>query len=239
MTAPGPEKGSRVDTATRPAEPPGAQGAGSLRIIPEDWIHPLDLDRYFDRRAPLEVDVGCGKGRFLLARAASHPHINFLGIERKLVRVRKVERKALRRGLSNIRLLRADAAYVVKYLIPPDIVSTYYIFFPDPWPKKRHHHHRIMDADFIRALHRTLRNGGAVHFATDHQPYFKEVERRLQSHPGFEIISPFTPADEEKTDFELLFAGRTLICRLSVRKVSSRGSDHTPSGLTPSGLQIL
>lgn len=214
-----PETGNEVTAVTPAGVLPKPRETGTLRVIPENWIHPLDIAGYFHRQARLEVDVGCGKGRFLLARAASHPQINFLGIERKLVRVRKVERKALRRGLRNIRLLRADAAYVVKYLIPPDTVSTFYIFFPDPWPKKRHQHHRIMDVDFIKALHRTLQGGGKVHFATDHQPYFQEVQRRLQSHAGFEIIAPFIPADEERTDFEVLFAGRTPISRLSVRKV--------------------
>jgi len=191
----------------------------TLRIIPDDWLNPLPLKTYFGRpAAPIEVDVGCGKGRFLLARAAAHPEVNFLGIERRLVRLRKVDRKALRRGLTNIRLLRADAAYVVKYLIPPAAITTYYIFFPDPWPKKRHHRHRIMDPDFVAALYRTLRPGGQVHFATDHLPYFEQVREILQHQRGFEPIPPFQPTQEEKTDFELLFEGRVTIGRFSVRK---------------------
>lgn len=190
----------------------------SLRIIPDDWLNPLPLHRIFARPGPIEVDVGCGKGRFLLARAAKHPEINLLGIERKLARLRKVDRKACRRKLYNIRLLRLDSSYAVRYLIPENSIQTYFIFFPDPWPKKRHYRHRIMDPDFIGALYRTLKEGGEVHFATDHMPYFEQVRELLQRHPGLEPISPYVPPDDEKTDFELLFTGRLPIGRFSVRK---------------------
>lgn len=190
----------------------------TFRIFPDDWLHPLPLERLYPASQPVEVDVGCGKGRFLLARAAAHPEINFLGIDRMLRRLRKVDRKAVRQGLANVRLLRCEAHYAVTYLLPAHAISTFYVFFPDPWPKKRHAHHRLFDPTFMDALHRTLVPGGAVHFATDHQPYFAAVREIVAADARFEFCPPFEPAPQERTDFELIFLPLTFIQRLSFRK---------------------
>jgi len=190
----------------------------SVRLYPRDWLGPLDLADAFPTRQPLEVDLGCGKGRFLLARASAHPETNFLGVDRMLKRIRKVDRKAVRRHLDNVRLVRVEAYYAVVYLIPPRSVRTYYIFFPDPWPKKRHHKNRLFNELFLEALDRTLEPEGSVHLATDHPPYFGEMEALLDADPRFLRIPPFVPAEPERTDFELLFVGRKLIHRYSLRR---------------------
>ncbi len=190
----------------------------SARIFPDSWLVPIPLARYFPREQPLEVDVGCGKGRFLLARAAAHPDVNHLGLDRMLKRVRKVDRKIYSRGLDNVRLLRMEAYYAVTYLMPPAAVRTYYIFFPDPWPKKRHLFNRLFDARFLDAVHRTLAPGGALHFATDHEPYFEPVRDLLRADARFREIAPFVLAPEERTDFELLFLPQKPIGRCSVVK---------------------
>lgn len=188
------------------------------RFFPENWLGPFGVEALFPRTAPFEVDVGCGKGRFLLARSAAHPEVNFLGIDRMLRRIRKVDKKAVRAGLGNIRLLRMDACYAVSFLIPPNCVSAYYIFFPDPWPKLKHHHNRLFDRRFMDALVRTLVPGGAIHFATDHLPYFDEVRDLIAADDRFEPIETFVPRDEEKTDFELMFIAHKPIGRCSFRK---------------------
>jgi tRNA (guanine-N7-)-methyltransferase len=190
----------------------------SLRIFPDDWLHPLPLERWFDPARPLEIDVGCGKGRFLLARAAAHPDTNLFGIDRMLRRIRKVDNRARRLGLANLRLLRMEAYYAVAYLLPAAAVTTYYIFFPDPWPKKRHHDHRLFNPLFMDALHRTLRPGGALHFSTDHQPYFEDVRAILAADARFEEIPAYEPSEEERTDFEVYYIRRTAIGRCSFRK---------------------
>jgi tRNA (guanine-N7-)-methyltransferase len=199
--------------------------SASVRIFPHDWLSPLPLDSIFGwdghvPRPPLEVDVGCGKGRFLLARATANPQADFLGIDRMLRRVRKVDNKARRLGLANIRLLRMEAYYAVAYLIPPMAVTTYYIFFPDPWPKKRHHEHRLFNPRFVEALHLTLAPGGKVHFTTDHLPYFGEVKAILSADLRFLEVEPFEPSEDERTDFERYYESRTPIGRLSLQKAS-------------------
>ncbi|HUN23861.1 MAG TPA: tRNA (guanosine(46)-N7)-methyltransferase TrmB [Anaerolineales bacterium] len=178
-----------------------------LQIQPEDWLAFLSLPDVFGTitaPSPLYIDLGSGKGRFLLATAATHPDIYYLGIERKLDRVRRTERKALRQGLMNIRLLRAEAVYTVRYLLPDDSVDLYYIFFPDPWPKRRHHKNRLFNqSEFMADLHRTLKPGGLVHFATDHLPYHAEVQANLAQDSRWQMVSPFLPSPNEQTDFEL------------------------------------
>lgn len=189
------------------------------RVIPENWVRPLPLDRWFPEGAsPLEVDVGCGKGRFLLARARRHPECRYLGIERMLGRLRKIDRKACRLGLANLRLLRLDAWYAVAYLMPAASVRTYYVFFPDPWPKARHAVHRFFDEGFAAGLHRSLEPGGVVHAATDHAPYFEAIEAALRVHGGFEPAPVLVPDEEEQTDFERLYLGRVPIGRCAFRK---------------------
>jgi len=192
--------------------------SASLRVIPENWINPIPWHIYFAQPQPLEIDVGCGKGRFLLARARAHPEINFLGIDRMLRRIRKVDNKARRARLNNIRLFRMEAYYAVAYLVPPECVQTYYIFFPDPWPKKRHHEHRLFNPRCMAAIHRALQPAGQLHFATDHGPYFDEVRELFRQDGRFAEIPAFEPTGEERTDFELYYAGKTEIGRLSVVK---------------------
>lgn len=189
------------------------------RIAVENVLEPLRLDGLFAHPGrPIEVDMGCGKGRFLVARAGAFRETNFLGVDRMLGRLRKIERRSARLGLDNVRLLRMDAFYATTYLIPTASVSTYYIFFPDPWPKVRHHRHRLFNAEYMNALHRTLAEGGTVHAATDHLPYFGEIASIVADDPRFELVPPFLPAEEERTDFELLFIEQKPIGRLSFRK---------------------
>ncbi len=189
----------------------------SQRFYPSSWLFPFSVTELFPDSRPLEVDVGCGKGRFLLEHAAAHPDVHFLGVDRMLRRIRKIDKKAVRNGLSNIRLLRMDAYYTVAYLIPPESVSTYYVFFPDPWPKKRHHGNRLFDPGFLDALNATLVPGGSLHFATDHLPYFEEVHALLKQDVRFEEMDAFEPPPSETSDFELLFKdkpiGRCSFCK--------------------------
>jgi tRNA (guanine-N7-)-methyltransferase len=188
-------------------------------ISPDSWTRELPAERLFERRQPLEVDIGCGKGRFLLARAAAAPTVDFLGIDRMLGRIRKLDRKILRAGLRNVRLLRIEASYALQRLLPPSSVSGFYIFFPDPWPKRRHHRRRLFGDVFVEALDRTLVPDGFVHVATDHLDYFKEVRERMRGDSRFEEIPAFEPSEEERTDFEVEFLRQNApIGRCSFRK---------------------
>lgn len=190
----------------------------TLRVMPDSWLDPYDFKHAFPHpERPLEIDIGSGKGRFLVARSGKYPEINFMGIERQLGRVNSSGRRCERAGRDNVRLFRMEGYYAINYLMPADYVATYYFFFPDPWPKERHHDHRLFNPSFMDALHRTLESGGCLHVATDHEPYFVEIHAMLQADSRFEEMEAFQPDDAERTDFELIFSHKK-IGRCSFRK---------------------
>ena len=187
----------------------------SLTSEPESYLVPateiaqsLPLDKLFPRRAPLHVDVGCGKGRFLLARSQRFPDIDFLGIDRLLVRLRKIEKKLIRQDVTNVRLVHMEASYTLGHMMPPGSVHTFYIFFPDPWPKRRHHRRRLINPSFLDALSHVLEPGGTIHFATDHLEYFRPAAACFRADARFSDVPAFSPTEEERTDFERLFTGQ-------------------------------
>ncbi len=181
------------------------------RVIPvADPTRPLPLETLFDPARPLEVEIGCGNGRFLAARAAADPAAQFLGIERMLGRVRKLDRKACRLGLTNLRVLRLEAFYTFYYLLPPHRVRTVYVLFPDPWPKRHHHNRRLFSPLFLDALWARLEVGGSVQVATDHADYFAEIRAVLSADARFEETAPAGRGPAEQTDFELRFRGQGL-----------------------------
>ncbi len=189
-------------------------------VVPDDAIlREEPLPGQFAKGNPLEVDVGSGKGRFILARAAEHPDVNYWGIERQYGRVYRTAKKAHKLGLQNVRLARVEAVNGITTLLPDHSITTFYIFFPDPWPKRRHHRRRLICPPFMDLLDRKLIDNGCVHFATDHQDYAEVVTRCFAEDERFESIEPFQPTEAERTDFELVFAGQSKpISRLSIRK---------------------
>ena len=181
------------------------------RVIPvTSLIEPLPIDTLFDPARPLEIEIGCGKGRFLTTRASKTPGTQYLGIERMLSRVRKLDSKACRLQLDNVRVLRLEAFYTFYYLLPLHRVRTVYVFFPDPWPKRHHHNRRLFSPLFLDALWTRLEVGGAVQVATDHPGYFEDIRTRLRADPRFREIPAMERAEDEQTEFEHIFRGQGL-----------------------------
>jgi tRNA (guanine-N7-)-methyltransferase len=176
----------------------------------------LDCPALYDLSRPLEVEVGCGKGRFLTRRAADHPDCEFLGIERMPERVRCFARKVARAKLDNARVLRLEALYTFHYLLPAHHARRVYVFFPDPWPKRRHQSHRLFGPLFLEALWHRLEEGGELQFATDHAAYFEAVEACFAEDaanrpaPRFARVPPMVRGEEAWTEFETLFRGQGL-----------------------------
>ncbi|HMO65286.1 MAG TPA: hypothetical protein PKE47_08720 [Verrucomicrobiota bacterium] len=118
-----------------------------------------------------------------------------------------------RRGLTNLRGLRLEAAYVLEWMIPPESVAALHVYFPDPWPKKRHHKRRLVNARFVELARRVLAPGGAIHLRTDDAPYFAQMEERFAASPLFRRVE--TPPDLAAcvTDFERGFVARGVATR--------------------------
>ena len=123
-------------------------------------------DLFGDAR-PVEIEIGCGKGAFLLATARALPQRNFLGLEIQGRWVHHVEERLARAPLANVRVRRADAALVIRHFVRDASVAAYHVYFPDPWWKRKHAKRRLVTSDFARELYRTLEPGGVVWLATD------------------------------------------------------------------------
>jgi tRNA (guanine-N7-)-methyltransferase len=174
----------------------------------------------FPREAPFEVDIGSGEGSFLLTMAQRHPERNFLGIERLLGRIRKTCRAAARRHLANVRMLRLEIAYALRYVLPFESVSVAHVLFPDPWPKRYHQSRRLIQDGFMEALHGILVPGGELRIKTDDQPYFLWMEKVLARAKGYERLDWVDDLEYPTTDFEARFVAQGLpIYRARLRKI--------------------
>jgi len=197
-----------------------------VELIPDSYVTRLDLPKIFGRVAPLHVDLGCGDGSFLSALAERMPEENFLGIERLLGRVRSACRKAAR--TDNMRVIRVETSYAVRYLLPEQSVQVFHLLFPDPWPKRRHQRRRVMTSEFLRSVHCALAPQGLFRIATDQLDYFDQMQRLARADPQFAIVDPLLArpvgvddVDLPLTKFERKFQQQGVpIHRLALRKVS-------------------
>ncbi len=193
----------------------------SLIVPLASIIEPLPLAKLFPVERPVEVELGAGDGSFLAAYARAHPDRNFIGVERLLGRLRKIDRKGRRAGLDNLRLFRIEADYITRYLLPKGSVSAIHIYFPDPWPKRRHWKNRLIQESFVNALLPALQPGGHAYVRTDDRPYFDQMLASFAAAPGFQRVD--TPPDLLGfiTDFERGFQARGIsTCHASYRKIS-------------------
>jgi tRNA (guanine-N7-)-methyltransferase len=164
----------------------------------------IEPERLFLRPAPLEVEIGSGKGDFILARAAQTPQHNFLALELAGSVFRWLAARIERGGLRNLRALRADARPVVQLMLPQAGVRTFHIYFPDPWPKSRHSKHRLFSPALIGGLTRCLEPGGRIFVATDVDWYFEYIAG-LFADRGFCLAANHAPG-ARSTGFGRRFA---------------------------------
>jgi tRNA (guanine-N7-)-methyltransferase len=175
---------------------------------PATIVDRLDLPALFPKPQPLEVELGSGDGSFLAQWAQRHPERNFFGVERLLGRLRKLDRKGQRAGLLNLRLVRMEASYFVEFLLPPASVATVHLYFPDPWPKRRHHKNRLVNERFAEITAQALVPGGVIFLRTDDADYFSQMTTVFSLNKLFHAVE--TPADLQAvaTDFERDFHSR-------------------------------
>ena len=151
---------------------------------------PYEWPEIFSRSAPIDVEIGSGKGKFLLELASASPERDFLAVERAGKYHRLCCDRAARQGIANVRLLRTTAEDLLFRLLNPASVENFYILFPDPWPKKRHHKRRLIKADVVAALNRALVPGGRLLVKTDHEDYAEVISEVLRGAENFETLDP-------------------------------------------------
>ena len=160
----------------------------------------LDWERVFGNRQPVEIEIGIGKGRYLIAAAQAQPQINFIGIEWAAKYLRLALDRGQKRRLTNLRLVRTDAREFVEFFVPATSVRAFHLYFPDPWPKKRHHKRRLFNSSFLDEVARTLEPGGWLRLATDHEEYFAAMQEVLAADRRFREVE--AEWGEVRTNYE-------------------------------------
>ena len=159
---------------------------------------PLDFDAMFERRAPVEIEIGIGSGYFLSRYAKDHPEVNLLGLDKEMSEVRRTDDKCRRQGAENVRVLKCDAIYFLEDYPAEGSVQALHVYYSDPWPKKRHHKRRLWREDFIRAAERVLAPGGDLFLKTDVTEYFEVIDRVIRTSQCLSLVQ------EQRLDHEPL-----------------------------------
>jgi tRNA (guanine-N7-)-methyltransferase len=166
---------------------------------------PIDFDRAFGRRAPRVLEIGFGMGETTAAIAQARPADDFLGIEVHSPGVGSLLKRVAELALTNVRVVRHDAVEIVTSMIPPASLAAVHVYFPDPWPKKRHHKRRLLTPGFVHELTLRLAPGGRLHVATDWEEYAQEILAVLAAEPLLaNTASGFAPRPDYRplTKFE-------------------------------------
>jgi len=149
---------------------------------------PIDLRAAFGREAPVHLEIGFGNGDALATMAAAHPENNYLGIEVHRPGIGHLLRRCAAEQLENVRVISADASEALERIAPGSIAAAY-VFFPDPWPKKRHHKRRLVQPDFVALLRERMVAGGILRFATDWRDYAEQMLAVLGADPELQNLS--------------------------------------------------
>lgn len=171
--------------------------------LPKTW----DFSAIFGREAPVQVEIGFGRGRFILAAAEKWTECNWLGIEYSKPCVLLASERSARAELHNVRIVQAAAEDLLRDHVPDACVDAFHVYFPDPWPKKRHHKRRIFQPPFIASMLRTLKPGGHLHVATDYTEYYEKIVPMVRE-GGFELVdldddvTYYVDDEEFRTNFE-------------------------------------
>jgi len=169
-----------------------AQKRAVMQFWPEYGLEiesgPIDPEKVFSRRAPLVMEIGFGMGDSLLTMLKQQPEVDFLGVEVYAPGVGHLLNRVARSGASNLRIYKADALDVLQRCIPFNCLDRMQIFFPDPWPKKRHHKRRLIDDHFVSLAESKLKPGGELHLATDWVAYAESMKVVIGKSARFEPL---------------------------------------------------
>jgi tRNA (guanine-N7-)-methyltransferase len=184
---------SRLRNASRVwRDPEGIQAAARVMLSQDVAAFTVEPDQIFSRPAPLEVEIGAGKGDFILEYAATHPEHNFLAVELSGTVGQLLAVRCGHAELPNVRVAKMDARTLVNLMLPDHSVAAYHIYYPDPWPKERHVKHRMVSPYFVNNLARTLAAGGSIYAASDVSHWAAEIFAMLEA-AGFRRVGKEPP----------------------------------------------
>ena len=205
---------------------------GTQQALLLDCAQPIDLDDLLSG-GPWEVELGYGKGKYLLQQSASNPDRRYLGIEVVSKYQKLLSKRAARAGVTNLFNIRGEAHYVLSAILPQGFADRLHVYFPDPWPKARHHRRRLFDPETVDLVLGVLKPGGELCFATDFLDYGELVMELLDGHPALTVEPVLEPwPDGARTNYEAKYMeeGRPIIrCRARLSE------DVDPGMLHPGG----
>lgn len=183
---------------------------------------PLKLSEVLPARGPWEVEIGFGKGRYLLKRALESPEIRFLGVEMASAYYRLALKRARHRQIANLILVRGEALFVLSSVLPSEFAAAVHVYFPDPWPKARHQKRRLFDPETVDLVLSLLLPGGTLYFATDHLDYGYAVRELLMTYPAVAVAERDRMWDDgARTNYEAKYIteGRPIL-RLEITRIA-------------------
>jgi len=199
--------------------------------------HAADPDALFGRRAPCFLEIGFGMGDALIAMAAAHPGRNYLGVEVHEAGIGRALALAAAARIENLRIVRGDAVPLLREHLPPGSLAGVLVFFPDPWPKKRHHKRRLVQPPFVDLVAHRLQPGGLLALATDWEPYAAQMLEVVEAHGGFENLAGpgrLAPGPGERPATKFQRRGERLGHRIRdlafARRERWQPGDHAPGG---------
>ena len=163
----------------------------------------IDWKTFFGNDHPVELDIGCGRGKFLFESTLAHPETNWLGAELDFKEGRRGALRIAKRALPNGRVIGGDAKDLLAKKIAPHSVAAARVYFPDPWWKTKHRKRRLFTDEFANLLSRVVMHGGHVHSWSDVEEYFQVISALMNNHPDFEPMTP-PPEPEGKDDLDYL-----------------------------------
>lgn len=179
----------------------------------------LDWEGVFGNGHPVEMEIGIGKGRFLIDAAQRLPQVNFVGVEWAAKYLRVAHERSRKRRLANIRLVCADVREFVEFFVPTASLQAVHIYFPDPWPKKRHHKRRLFNATFLREIERTLQPGGRLWLATDYAQYFEVMLEVLAESDCLVAVQAEWPTVRTNYEDKYINQGKEIFRRVLEKRV--------------------
>lgn len=204
----------------------------------------LDFRAIFGDDGQVEMEIGCGKGGFILRRALAFPDRRFFGIEWANKFYRYAADRMVRRQIPNVRLMRTDAALLVTCHLTPNCLTMLHIYHPDPWPKKRHHKRRLIQAPFVAAAVEALVPGGRLAIQTDHAEYFEQIQEVLRGEPrltevAFDVPEAGVVDGRIATNYEIKYLkeGRS-IYQIAMIKAPSAGQIQAGSPAATAGRDL-
>ncbi len=188
----------------------------------------------FGNERPVELEIGCGKGGFLLRQARENPHRNYFGIEWANKYYRYASDRIVRWGVQNVRLMRTDARYFMIHQVPSESLAALHIYHPDPWPKKRHHKRRLFQPEFVAAAVRSLQPGAKWAIQTDHAEYFGLICALLRARPELRPVDFAVDGSSDcqrapETNYEVKYQreGRKIFRLVFIRLASGQPGPET------------